>query len=134
MDFDDEQLFNISTLFKTLNIDDYNKKLAPYNNNFSYNDYAPYDLELEEECKMGCNCIFKNTPLICHKNHQGLKNIKKHQFISPLLCKYERPWKIIKETRKPMRCNNINCWFSHLKGRKEHLKNIILELNKSIID
>ncbi len=132
MYFDDEQLLNISTLFKILNIDEFNKKIAPYNNNSLYNEYAPYDLELEEECKQGVYCIFKNSPSICPKNHQGLNKIKKYYHLPSLLCKYERPWKLTKDTNKPMICNNINCWFSHLKGRKEHLKKLMLLIrNKS---
>ncbi len=125
MDFDDEQLFNISILFKMLNIYENNNKFAPYNNLFFNNEYAPYDLELEEECKMGFNCIFKTNPRICYKNHQGLNKIKKFYYIPHYLCKYERPWKLVKDTNKPMKCDNINCWFSHLKGRKEHLQKIM---------
>jgi hypothetical protein len=130
IEYDDEQLIRISQLFKTLNIAEYNNKLTPYKSSvLIYNDYAPYDLELEEECCFGINCIFKNTPLICPKNHQGIKYIKKYNKIPSLLCKYERPWKITKEDNSPMKCNNINCWFSHLKGRKEHLKKIFKSLS-----
>jgi hypothetical protein len=135
MDFDDEQLLNISSLFKILNIDEFNYKIAPFNNKLYYIEYAPYDLELEEDCSQGIYCIFKNSPLICPKNHQGLNKIKKGFQLPSLLCKYERPWRLTKDTNQQTRCNNINCWFSHLKGRREHLKNLFLsiklELNES---
>ncbi len=128
IEYDDEQYLNIHQLFKTLNIEDRCNKIAPYNNASIFYEYAPYDLELEEECIFGFHCIFKNTPSICPKNHQGITTIKKYTKLPPLLCKYERPWKILRDTNKPMKCNNVNCWFSHLKGRKEHLNNILLEL------
>jgi hypothetical protein len=134
IEYDDEQFHNITKMFKTLDIEDHCHKIAPYTNRtLIYNEYAPYDLVLEEECSMGINCIFKNTPLICPKNHQGLAPIKKYFNIPSLLCKYERPWKTLRDTNKPMKCNNVNCWFSHLKGRKEHLHNIWKELIESEI-
>ncbi len=130
IEYDNEQFMNITQIFKTLNIYTHENKIAPYNiQSFSSYELAPYDLELEEECCMGINCIFKNIPLICSKNHQSLMKIKKNSNIPSYLCKYERPWKIMTDSNKPMKCNNINCWFSHLKGRKEHLRNIWLKLN-----
>ena len=96
IEFDDDQFINICKIFKMLDIHEECNKFAPYNTRFTVlNEYAPYNLELEEECCMGSNCIFKNTPLICPKNHQGIKQIKKFDYIPQLLCKYERPWKTI---------------------------------------
>ena len=127
IEYDDEQYLHINQLFKTLNIENLCSKIAPYNNIPMFYEYAPYDLELEEECFMGFYCIFKNTPSICPKNHQGLIEIKKNTKIHPLLCKYERPWKVNKDETQ-MKCNNITCWFSHLKGRKEHINKLLLKI------
>jgi hypothetical protein len=134
IEYDDDQFNNICQIFRMLNIYEECKKIAPFNMRFILRDeYAPYDLELEEECSFGINCVFKNTPLICYKNHQGIKSIKKYTMIPRLLCKYERPWRYIRldnNNYKKIKCNNVNCWFSHLKGRKEHLQKIWIELNE----
>jgi hypothetical protein len=128
--YDEHQLLLIMQLFKILDLTD-DISLAPYNilkkNKKLINvvEYAPYDLILEEECIFGYNCVFKNKPLICPRNHQGLSNIKKGTIIPNLLCRYERPWKIMSHKNQIFKCNNINCWFSHLKGRTEHLKFLV---------
>ena len=108
------------------------EKISPFNvlhYSSKYIEYAPYDLILEEPCIFGPHCLYKKTPYLCPRNHQKLgKIIKKGSAVPKYLCKYERPWKILRDTNKPMKCNNVNCWFTHLKGRKEHLNNILLEL------
>ncbi len=128
-EYDTHQFILISQLFKNLQLEDSDTNLAPFNirQDVLY-EKAPYDLELEDECGFGIKCIFKKNPLICHKNHQGINKISKNNYIPTLLCKYERPWKIY--NNKSIKCNNIYCWFSHLKGRKEHLQQILLNISK----
>jgi hypothetical protein len=99
-------------------------KLSPYRISINIsNEYAPYTLILEENCKFGYQCLYKKNPKLCAKNHQHLgKNIKKGQPIPNLLCRYERPWKVLNGEK--MRCKNINCWYSHLEGRCEFIKGL----------
>ncbi len=92
-----------------------------------YIEYAPYDLVLEEECQS--TCPHKKTPALCAKNHKiGIRPIKSGDIIPEHMCHYERPWRLFKNS--PLYCTNINCWYSHLKGRTERVKRII---NASIL-
>jgi hypothetical protein len=117
----------IKQLFELLDMKDvFNDfyKFSPFkvSKNIS-NDYAPYNLILEDTCKFGFLCLYKNNPKLCSKNHQNLKKkIKKGQSIPNLLCKYERPWKLL--NGEEMRCKNINCWFSHLEGRCNYIRKL----------
>lgn len=105
----------ITQLFKMLEIN--------IDNNH-YNNYAPYDLYLEEECIYGKNCIYINNPLICSKNHHNINIIiRKDNPIPKNMCIYECPWKIL--NCYPMRCNNINCTYAHLAGRSYLINNYI---------
>jgi hypothetical protein len=108
----------IKQLFKLLDMD--------INNNINiYYDYAPYDLILEEECSNGKYCKNRKNPLNCSKNHHNINNIiKKNEPIPQKMCRYERPWKTL--NGYPMRCTNIECWYSHLEGRSDSINNYIL--------
>ncbi len=129
IEYDNDQFMLISDIVKVLDIFEINNNIAPFNTKpMLLSEYAPYDLELEEECFMSSTCIFKTIPSICPKNHQGLPTIKKNYYLPSLLCKYERPWRTC--NNKPIKCNNINCWFSHLKGRKNHIRNILLNMGE----
>jgi hypothetical protein len=122
MDIINHQSILINQLFMMLDMIDaiYEFNLTtPYNiyrQTCIKNEYAPYDIILEEPCPFGNKCLYKKTPIFCSKNHQTIiKHIKQNEIIPKYLCKYERPWR--KLNGKPMRCDNINCWFSHLEGR-----------------
>ncbi len=111
----------IHNTFKMLEMDDaiyeFNK-YTPYYLRYNNTEYAPYNLYLEESCDYGNNCFYKKDPLVCCKNHQTNNNIiVKEQILPNYLCKYERPWKNLNGYQ--MRCQNIYCWFSHLKGREQ---------------
>ena len=119
----DETLMIYNTL-KTLGIEDalndFNK-FTPFNSRNKNNNYlecTPCDLYLEIPCEDGLKCFYKKDPSVCCKNHQTNNNIIiKGQILPNYLCKYERPWKQLNGFQ--MRCQNINCWFSHLFGRQQ---------------
>ncbi len=121
----DQQTLIIKQILLGLDMEDaFNHfiKTTPYYLSYNNYEYTPCDLILEESCPYGNNCLYKTTPLVCYKNHQLInKVIKKNQRIPNVICKYERPWK--KLNGEPMRCQNIYCWFSHLKGRYDIIKN-----------
>jgi hypothetical protein len=84
-------------------------------------EFAPFDLELNEECPDGFNCPNSKNPFMCPKNHQKYGNtIKKDAKLPQFFCKWERPWKNGPNT-KPLRCRKPNCYLAHLKGRKEFI-------------
>jgi hypothetical protein len=117
------QTFLIKQLFINLDMPDVIKYFdikTPYNLSYATIEKAPYDIILEESCPYGYKCLYKKTPIFCYKNHQTiLKVIKKNEIIPKYLCKYERPWRQL--NNKQMRCENINCWFSHLEGRRNNI-------------
>ncbi len=85
-------------------------------NTNTYKEHAQYDIELEEMCRYGLYCPYKNDPIKCPLNHHTMdKVIKKYEIIPNLFCRYEREWKTI--DGNPMRCMNPNCWYNHGKGR-----------------
>ncbi len=118
------QTLLIKQLFINLDMPDminYFDIKTPYNLSNSILENAPYDLILEEPCPYSYKCLYKKTPLYCSKNHQTKKTIiKKYENIPKYLCRYERPWRKLND--KPMRCENKNCWFSHLEGRCYNIK------------
>jgi hypothetical protein len=117
------EMFMIYNTLKTLDMEDalidfY--KNTPYNNYLNYKEYAPCNLLLETPCDYENVCFYKKEPLSCCKNHQTKNTIiQQGEQIPKYLCKYERPWKYL--NGYPMRCLNINCWYSHLSGRKDIL-------------
>jgi hypothetical protein len=121
MDIINHQTQLIIQLFINLDMPDiinYFDVKTPYILNKKEYEYAPYDIILEKFCPYGNKCLYKKTPSQCYKNHQTInKIIKKNEYIPTYICKYERPWRKIND--KPIRCQNINCWFSHFEGRKE---------------
>ena len=133
MDIINHQSILIDQLFKMLGMKDVIKEfdiITPFNLSSSIVEFAPYDIILEDPCPFGNKCLYKKTPLLCSKNHQTkIKILKKQEIIPKYLCKYERPWKTL--NNKPMRCQNIYCWFSHLEGRKEFItcKHILSDMN-----
>jgi hypothetical protein len=118
------QTLLIKQLFISLDMSDmisYFHIKTPFNLSNLYTENAPYDIILEEPCPYGHKCLYKKTPSLCYKNHQTKnKIIKKGESIPKYLCKYERPWKQL--NNKPMKCANINCWFSHLENRCNIIK------------
>ncbi len=135
--FDINQIIILNQMIKMLDLDidqdiDLNKNnikekfIAPYNitNNKNWRiERCLVNMELEEECQFGINCPNKKIPFLCPKNHQGLNKIYYTNSIIPnLICKYERPWRIL--NNKSMRCQNKNCWFSHLKGRVDFINQL----------
>ncbi len=123
MDIINHQTQLIIQLFINLDmpdIVDYFDTKTPYILNKKAYEYAPYDIKLEESCPFGHNCFYKKTPILCSKNHQTRnKIIKQDEYIPTYICKYERPWRML--NNKPMRCENIYCWFSHLDGRCNYI-------------
>jgi hypothetical protein len=114
-----EQMFLIKQIFNTLDMNDIVndfEKQTPHITKNTSNEYTPCDLILEEKCIFGNACLYKKDPLSCSKNHQSLfPFIRKNTIISNKVCKYERPW-------KNMLCTNMNCWYSHLKGRCKYVE------------
>jgi hypothetical protein len=130
LNLDENQSLFIKQLLNTIGIydDDNDCLTTPFNVKIksSYSkEYIPYDIKLEVDCINGNNCKFKKVPLVCPYNHQNLGRIfKKYDYIPNLFCRYERPWKK-NNNNQPLRCTNRFCWFSHMEGRVEILKNII---------
>ncbi len=121
-----EQMSVIKQMLNTLDmgdaVNDFEKQ-TPHNLKESSYEYTPCDLILEEKCCFGNACLYKKEPLTCSKNHQSLfPFIRKNTLIPNKICKYERPWKNI-------RCTNIYCWYSHLKGRSNYIKEFKLKNN-----
>ena len=116
----------LKIIFNTINMnDELNNfyKETPYYSKSSSNEYTKCDLILEENCCYGDKCLYKNNPLICPKNHYFLEQIiKKNTIIPKQLCRYERPW-------RKMKCINIYCWYSHLKGHIETIEKLKIEQN-----
>ena len=113
-------------IFNTIDMNDeldnfYNK--TPFYSKDSNDTYSKCDLITEETCYYGDKCLYKNNPLICPKNHYFLEQIiKKNTIIPKQLCRYERPW-------RKMKCINIYCWYSHLKGHIETIEKLKIEQN-----
>lgn len=124
-----EQLIILRHIFYTLDMEDVIiafEKQTPLICHINA-ERSPEILYLEDKCIFGTACLYKNDPLSCSKNHLNIAPfIKKNSFIPNKLCKYERPWKNIK-------CTNIYCWRSHLRGRIEFIEEykLINKINES---
>jgi hypothetical protein len=88
-----------------------------------YKYYLPYDILLEEKCPQGLFCPYKTNPIKCPLNHHDVKSenniLRKGALVPGLLCRYERPWKIV--NGEPVLCQNSQCWYNHFKGRVQRI-------------
>ena len=92
-----------------------------YQNVFFNTEHALCDMQLENYCIYGINCMYKNYPLICSQNHINLGTVIQIGNIIPsTFCRYERPW--IFKNGKSLRCTNIKCCYAHLKGHFDEIK------------
>jgi hypothetical protein len=86
-------------------------------------EFAPFKLDLEEECPLGFNCPHSRSPMECKKNHHMLGEIiEQGRKLPRMFCKWDRPWE--KVNGYPKRCRNPTCFFAHLRGRKDYLTKI----------
>jgi hypothetical protein len=94
-------------------------------------EYAYDNIILEKDCQYGLYCPYKCEPLKCPYNHHEMsykmidnsKTIIQGDQIPNIFCIYERPWKLYRNTNKPVRCTNPYCWYNHAIGRAELIIN-----------
>ena len=81
-------------------------------------EFAPFDLLLNDECEAGFACPNSRNTKECPLNHQKFGTvILKGKKLPRFFCKFERPW--LKK-----RCTNPECYNAHLAGRIDHLVKI----------